>query len=117
MKSRHRPPLNLSDPEPIETDTASEPSPEGSQDAFAAPEPIDDPAAPPPLSERRRRRLLEEQRLADLRAARVEPDLKPSQSIEDHVEDPGLMTGPASESLLVSMPEFAESAEARPASR
>ena len=64
MKSSHRPPLNLSDPEPGEDrdeDTAS-----------ITEEPLELAPAPQPerpMSERRRRRLMEEQRLAEERGA------------------------------------------------
>ncbi|WGM48707.1 hypothetical protein KOAAANKH_03614 [Brevundimonas sp. NIBR10] len=110
MKSRHRPPLNLSDPEP----TAVEPTHAAEAfdmnlpvaDEAVSPEPIPDPSPPPPLSERRRRRLLEEQRQADLRAARSEPDLPPAPPIEDLSPYPDL--SPA------VTPQFAESAEAPP---
>lgn len=88
MKSSHRPPLNLTDPEPVE----------GSDDAVAVVGADGDrvtepstaldtelslpPAPDKPMSERRRRRLLEEQRLADERAAALlqaenAPDLPP----------------------------------------
>lgn len=73
MKSRHRPPLNLSDPEP-ETLEASEPGAEPQTDAgFAAPgmpvtisfqSGIREPGGDRPMSERHRRRLLDEQQVA-----------------------------------------------------
>ena len=76
MKSSHRPPLNLSDPEPGED-----------QDEFIAStteEPLElEPTPQPerPMSERRRRRLMEEQRLAEERTAAAlnvaMPDLGP----------------------------------------
>ncbi|CAN5158274.1 polar localization protein TipN [soil metagenome] len=111
MKSRHRPPLNLSDPEPADVQAAPVQPTEDALDAPAdddltAPEPIPEPAPPPPLSERRRRRLLEEQRQAELRAARAEPDLPPAPPVEDLY--PPLDLSP------VVTPEFAESAEAPP---
>jgi hypothetical protein len=82
MKSSHRPPLNLSDPEPGETHDES-PLVDRVDDAPEfAPEPLElDPAAAPdrPMSERRRRRLMEEQRLAEERAAALhaQADLPP----------------------------------------
>lgn len=83
MKSRHRPPLNLTDPEPEtpETDaveTVAEVSDveivtEADIDAEpdAAPElaPLPEPRPERPMSERRRRRLEEERRQAEARAA------------------------------------------------
>lgn len=84
MKSSHRPPLNLSDPEPgqdhedaaVATDNGS-----ASDDAFDADDLTLHPTPERPMSERRRRRLLEEQRLADERAAALHaqpaPDLGP----------------------------------------
>jgi hypothetical protein len=120
MKSRHRPPLILSDPEPTDAETAkvrptrgekAEPVAEASEDFIvtpeADPEPIPEPTPPPPLSERRRRRLLEEQRQAELRAARAEPDLPPAPPIED--------LSPAPDLAPVVTPQFAESAESPPA--
>lgn len=95
MKSSHRPPLNLSDPEPGEghDDSASVVTPD--EDLDLAP---DDalaldraPLSEKPMSERRRRRLLEEQRLAEERAA-------------------ALHAQPASD-----LPPFAVSADAPPA--
>lgn len=95
MKSSHRPPLNLSDPEPGEGHDESAPvvpaddAPEFErEDALE----LDRPPEPErPMSERRRRRLLEEQRLAEERAA-------------------ALHAQPASD-----LPPFAVSADAPPA--
>jgi len=72
MKSRNRPPLNPSDPQPDQAaavDPTPQPLPEASED---------DSAPPRPMSERRRRRLVEEQRQADeaaraAQAAQAEP--------------------------------------------
>ncbi len=85
MKSSHRPPLNLSDPEPGEDhDAAAAVATDNgpaSGDAFDADDLTLHPAPERPMSERRRRRLLEEQRLADERAAALHaqpaPDLGP----------------------------------------
>lgn len=73
MKSSHRPPLNLSDPEPgeghddsapvVTPDDELEPVLDDALELERAPQPEK------PMSERRRRRLLEEQRLAEERAA------------------------------------------------
>ena len=69
MKSSHRPPLNLSDPEPGEghDDSAPVVTPDDGQEPV-----LDDaleleraPQPEKPMSERRRRRLLEEQRMAE----------------------------------------------------
>ena len=105
MKTRYRPPLILSDPEPDDAESTANATLETSiedviTDVEPEPEPIPEPVARP-LSERRRRRLLEEQRQADLRAARAEPDLPPGPHLEDLTP--------------VVTPEFAESAEAPPA--
>ena len=63
MKSRSRPPLTLSDPDPVDTPDAM-----ATPEATAAPEPAPQPEVAPerPMSERRRRRLLEQQRTAEL---------------------------------------------------
>lgn len=70
MKSRQRPPLILSDAEPVDA-VASEPA----SPPTAAETPSHAEAAAPaperPMSERRRRRLAEEHRLAEQRAARA----------------------------------------------
>ena len=76
MKSRQRPPLNLTDPEPeadamaeiraaLEAPDAPEPEPELEVEPEAEPQR----AAERPMSERRRRRLAEERRQAEQRAA------------------------------------------------
>ncbi|MGQ2992018.1 tipN [Brevundimonas sp.] len=104
MKSRQRPPLNLSDPEP-------DAQPSGGTEAADAPAeapvetPIEAPASGPaevaptpperPMSERRRRRLMEEQRQAEQRA-----DLEIAEPPAD---------------TPVATPVFARSAEAPPA--
>lgn len=88
MKSSHRPPLNLTDPEPGEGPDESAPI-VGADDERLNETPVEfeaelslPPAPDKPMSERRRRRLLEEQRLADERAAALlqaesAPDLPP----------------------------------------
>ncbi|MNU84624.1 hypothetical protein D3C71_743480 [compost metagenome] len=88
MKSSHRPPLNLTDPEPGEGLEESAPI-VGADDERLNETPVEfdaelslPPAPEKPMSERRRRRLLEEQRLADERAAALlqaehAPDLPP----------------------------------------
>ena len=77
MKSSHRPPLNLSDPEPGEVHDVSV-SDDSNDDALEM-SPPPQPAADKPMSERRRRRLLEEQRLAEERdaALQAQPELPP----------------------------------------
>jgi hypothetical protein len=110
MKSRHRPPLTLSDPEPVETAPAPDSGSDGPleevvfAEAAPIPEPIPEPSLPPPLSERRRRRLLEEQRQAELRAAQAEPE--PAAPASD-------ISGIPDFTPIVPA-EFAESAEAPP---
>ncbi|HUH10675.1 MAG TPA: tipN, partial [Brevundimonas sp.] len=82
MKSSHRPPLNLSDPEPgkVQDESASvvvaDDAPEFVPEAL---EPELAPEPDKPMSERRRRRLLEEQRPAEERAAALhaQPELPP----------------------------------------
>ncbi|MFK0299003.1 tipN [Brevundimonas sp. NPDC090276] len=95
MKSSHRPPLNLSDPEPGDgPDESVHVVPADDTPEFAQEEALELERAPEPerpMSERRRRRLLEEQRLADERAA-------------------ALHAQPASD-----LPPFAVSADAPPA--
>ncbi len=74
MKSRQRPPLNLTDPQP-EVDAMAEikaaleapADPEPEPEADSEPEP--EPKAERPMSERRRRRLAEERRQAEQKAA------------------------------------------------
>ena len=86
MKSSHRPPLNLTDPEPGEGPDDSAPIVGADDDRMNEPGIERDAELPPapdkPMSERRRRRLLEEQRLAENRAAALlhaenTPDLPP----------------------------------------
>lgn len=131
MKSRQRPPLILSDPDPVdaeaasvqpselETPTTDDPISETrtrrstkavTETGSETSEPIPDPAPAPPLSERRRRRLLEEQRQADLRAARAEPDLPPAPPIQDLPSS--LDAAPEFASLVTT--DFADSADAPP---
>ncbi|HAL05888.1 MAG TPA: tipN, partial [Brevundimonas sp.] len=79
MKSRPRPPLNLTDSEPALEDEAPVVAPDVQADAVA-PEPM--PEHPPmpesapvperPMSERQRRRLAEQQAIAEQRAAEAE---------------------------------------------
>ena len=85
MKSSHRPPLSLSDPEPSE-DHEESAAAVATDDGPVVDDALDaeltlEPTPERPMSERRRRRLLEEQRLADERAAALHaqpaPDLGP----------------------------------------
>ncbi|MGX1692750.1 tipN [Brevundimonas naejangsanensis] len=79
MKSRPRPPLNLTDSEPALEDEASVIAPDAQADA-ATPEPMPEhpplpesaPAPERPMSERQRRRLAEQQAIAEQRAAEAE---------------------------------------------
>lgn len=77
MKSRHRPPLNLTDPEIREDEpiVAPAPEPEATPEAMQEPTPQPDAALERPMSERRRRRLAEEQAraAAEAEAARNPP--------------------------------------------
>ncbi|WP_392353319.1 hypothetical protein V8F63_11815 [Brevundimonas sp. LF-1] len=73
MKSRPRPPLNLTDPEPALEDEASAVTPDSLADAVAPEAMPQHAAAPPrPMSERQRRRLAEQQAIAEQRAAEAE---------------------------------------------
>ena len=85
MKSSHRPPLNLSDPEPAE-DRDESAGVVATGDSLQSDDALDaeltlQPSSEKPMSERRRRRLMEEQRLAEERAAALHahplPDLPP----------------------------------------
>lgn len=85
MKSSHRPPLNLSDPEPGDDQHVTA-EVEAIDESVTTDDALDaelslKPAPEKPMSERRRRRLLEEQRLAEERAAALQaqptPDLGP----------------------------------------
>lgn len=108
MKSRQRPPLNLSDPEPTRegspepTDASETAETESPTDAVSEPALSVEAASPPPerpMSERRRRRLLEEQRQAE----RAQFEIAQPPVAEPSVEAP------------VATPQFARSAEAPPA--
>ncbi|MEN5144902.1 tipN [Brevundimonas diminuta] len=78
MKSSHRPPLNLTDPESAETEADPLAAPEAvdaADDALSATGATLDPlpeAPSRPMSERQRRRLAEQQALAEQRAAEAE---------------------------------------------
>lgn len=85
MKSSHRPPLNLSDPEPVE-DRDESAGVVATGDSLQSDDALDaeltlQPSSEKPMSERRRRRLMEEQRLAEERAVALHahplPDLPP----------------------------------------
>ncbi len=108
MKSRQRPPLNLSNPEPTpegspeptdasetaQTESPTDAVPESALSVEAAPPPPER-----PMSERRRRRLLEEQRQAE----RAQFEIAQPPVAETTVEPP------------VATPQFVRSAEAPPA--
>jgi len=114
MKSRQRPPLNLSEPE--DTVASETPAPE----AIAHVEPAD--VSPPepakaerspserPLSERRRRRLAEAQRESEAQALRGGGDHESPLSIPDFA--PG---APETPPPPLAVSTFAESAESPPA--
>lgn len=98
MKSRHRPPLNLSDPEPEADARADGGGVEVAPEGVSGPESVEPAPAPErPMSERRRRRLAEEERRqAEQRAA---ADAPPAES---EPQNP------------VAAPELAASADAPP---
>jgi hypothetical protein len=108
MKSRSRPPLSLSDPEPAALPDA----PTLSEDA-AAPEPAAQPDVAPerPMSERRRRRLLEQQQEAA--ALAMARDVSPPAEPESPPVVAPVQTAEA-QSTIEPM-DFATSADAPPA--
>jgi hypothetical protein len=122
MKSRHRPPLILSDPDTAEVDSpVVDPGQDDAATEGAAaledrplPEPIPDPTPPRPLSERRRRRLLEEQRQAELQASGVVPEPAAEQVPDPAPPAPAGDLDPIPDFGAVVTPEFGESAEAPP---
>ncbi|MGO4686331.1 tipN [Brevundimonas sp. 2YAF1] len=114
MKFSHRPPLNLSDPEPGEDQDETIPS--ITEEALElAPElqPEPQPQSERPMSERRRRRLMEEQRLAEQRAAALHaaaPDLAPLAVSAD--APPAPLDTPAPASISVRKAALAPSGNA-----
>lgn len=121
MKSRQRPPLNLSDPEPETAGSAIDADGMAAEGAAseAEAEPAEAPAEPAvpaepspvkvtptrerPMSERQKRRLAEERRLAEQRAAALE------------FAEPMEAAPVAQQAASVVTPSFAESADAPPA--
>lgn len=100
MKSRHRPPLNLTDSEPASpetepsatseaTDALDEATPEASL------EPLPD-APQRPMSERQRRRLAEQQALAEERAAEAEKAARALSPFAESADAPPATVTPAS---------------------
>ncbi|HBY43998.1 MAG TPA: tipN, partial [Brevundimonas sp.] len=100
MKSRHRPPLNLTDSEPASpetepsvtseaTDALDEATPE------AGLEPLPD-APQRPMSERQRRRLAEQQALAEERAAEAEKAARALSPFAESADAPPATVTPAS---------------------
>jgi len=114
MKSSHRPPLNLSDPEPGEGHDESSPFVTPEEDsALASDDSLElERALEPerPMSERRRRRLLEEQRLAEERAAALhaQPELSISAdappAVVDETSHPAPITAASSRRSAVARP-------------
>jgi len=109
MKSRQRPPLNLSDPEPVAPETVAA---DASHDDLApTPPPEVEPEAPAPepvlqrpISERRRRRLQEQERA-----------LQPPQADLDAIPEPPPAPAPAAAaSPEVIVPRMGVSADAPP---
>jgi hypothetical protein len=88
MKSRQRPPLILSDAEPLDA-VAAEPISPPVEDEAPAPAETASPTPERPMSERRRRRLAEEKRLAEQRAARTAAVTGESTEAEATSLDPG----------------------------
>ncbi|MGV3579307.1 tipN [Brevundimonas sp.] len=91
MKSRSRPPLTLSDPEPVEpAEAAVTPEEAAAPEPVAQPEVAPEPAPERPMSERRRRRLLEEQRRAEELAAALDvpPPAQPEPAQTAEAEPP-----------------------------
>jgi len=102
MKSRSRPPLTLSDPDPVPlSETMAAPDEVTASEFAAQPEIV----AERPMSERRRRRLLDQQRAADLE---VPPPAEPAPA--PTVAAPELASGQSMETVA-----FATSADAPPA--
>ncbi|MGW8705392.1 tipN [Brevundimonas sp. NPDC055814] len=100
MKSRHRPPLNLTESEPV-SETEPLPASDTAEAAEAAPakpdptlEPL--PEAPPrPMSERQRRRLAEQQALAEQRAAEAEKAARALSPLAESADAPPATIAPA----------------------
>lgn len=104
MKSRHRPPLNLTDSEPASPETASVATPEAVKTDEASlssvePEPAREPAPAPvpprPMSERQRRRLAEQQALAEQRAAEAEKAARALSPFAESADAPPATIPPA----------------------
>jgi len=121
MKSRQRPPLNLTEPEPVAAEAdASAKAMEPREDTAAedlggplAPErPVSEPAAPErPMSERRRRRLQEQQRALQEPMTAPEPEPEPAAAAEPLASQAS--NTPEPEPELV-MPRMSVSADAPP---
>lgn len=100
MKSRHRPPLNLTDSEPASTETEPSVTPEAIEALDEATpetdlEPLSD-APQRPMSERQRRRLAEQQALAEARAAEAEKAARALSPFAESADAPPATVTPAS---------------------
>ncbi|MFB7882300.1 tipN [Brevundimonas diminuta] len=100
MKSRHRPPLNLTDPEPVSTETEASLTPEAAETPDestpeAGVEPLPD-APQRPMSERQRRRLAEQQALAEERAAEAEKAARALSPFAESADAPPATVAPIS---------------------
>nr|WP_313429314.1 tipN [Brevundimonas diminuta] len=100
MKSRHRPPLNLTDPEPASTETEPSLTPEAAEATDeatpeAGPEPLSD-SPQRPMSERQRRRLAEQQALAEERAAEAEKAARALSPFAESADAPPATVAPIS---------------------
>lgn len=117
MKSRHRPPLNLTDPESASSEPGSSIKPDaeaaGGEVQIAEPSPPIHPAPEPeqpqserpqperpqperPMSERQRRRLAEQQALAEKRAAEAETAARALSPLSESADAPPATAAPAS---------------------
>ncbi len=100
MKSRHRPPLNLTDPEPVSIETEASLTPEAAETPDEATpeagvEPLPD-APQRPMSERQRRRLAEQQALAEERAAEAEKAARALSPFAESADAPPATVAPIS---------------------
>jgi hypothetical protein len=116
MKSRHRPPLTLTDPAP-EADASPERADAGAEPSMDAPgeeRPVEVPAMDGlrPMSERRRRRLLEQQRLEQEAAFAAPPAPDPEPAAAPSAVVTAAEPEPERQPIA-----FATSADAPPATR
>jgi hypothetical protein len=116
MKSRHRPPLTLTDPAP-EAEASPERADAGAEPSVDAPveeRPVEVPAMDGlrPMSERRRRRLLEQQRLEQEAAFAAPPAPEPEPAAAPSAVVTAAEPEPERQPIV-----FATSADAPPATR